>query len=84
MSNGNTSLQSVVKRLDSLERKVLEVEKKQSFSDASPSVKEILRVVKKLEDELVARKMAKISDEVNTGKRKVMSEAMVKKKYGFE
>ncbi len=37
-----------------------------------------------LEDELAARKMAKISREIKKGKRKVFTEAQVKKKYGFK
>jgi len=37
-----------------------------------------------LEDELAVRKMAKIGKEVKKGKRKVFSEAQVKKKYGFK
>ena len=37
-----------------------------------------------LEDELAARKMAKISGEIKKGKKKVFTEAQVKKKYGFK
>jgi len=36
-----------------------------------------------LEDELVARKMQQIDNEIKQGKRKVFSEEEVKKKYGF-
>ncbi|MCX6802489.1 MAG: hypothetical protein NT067_05270 [Candidatus Diapherotrites archaeon] len=39
---------------------------------------------KDLEDELAVRKMAKISIEIKEGKRKVFTEAEVKKKYGFK
>ena len=37
-----------------------------------------------LEDELVARKMMQIDNEIKQGKRKVLSEKEVKKQYGFE
>lgn len=37
-----------------------------------------------LEDELVARKMQQIDNEIKQGKRKVFSEEEVKKKYGFK
>ena len=37
-----------------------------------------------LEDELVARKMKQIDNEIKQGKRKVFSEEEVKKKYGFK
>lgn len=40
--------------------------------------------VKELEDELVARKMLQISDEVKRGKRKLFSESEIKKKYDFQ
>jgi Arc/MetJ-type ribon-helix-helix transcriptional regulator len=36
------------------------------------------------EDELVARKMQQIDNEIKQGKRKVFSEEEVKKKYGFK
>lgn len=37
-----------------------------------------------LEDELAARKMQQIDNEIKQGKRKVFSEEEVKKKYGFK
>ncbi len=37
-----------------------------------------------LEDELVAKKMLKISQEVKQGKRKVYTNEQIKKKYGFK
>jgi hypothetical protein len=37
-----------------------------------------------LEDELAFRKAKAISDEIKAGKRKVFTEAEVKKKYGFK
>ena len=36
-----------------------------------------------LEDELVARKMMRIHEEIKAGKRKVYTEEEVRKKYGF-
>ncbi len=44
----------------------------------------IFESIRDIEDELAARKMAKISREVKSGKRKVFTEAQVKKKYGFK
>ena len=41
----------------------------------------VFKGLRDIEDELVARKMLKISDEVANGKRKLLSEAQVKKKY---
>ena len=40
--------------------------------------------IQELEDELAARKMALIHEEIKSGKRKVFTEAEVKKKYGFK
>ena len=39
---------------------------------------------KELEDELAYRKARKMTDEVDAGKRKLLSEEQVKKKYGFK
>ena len=44
----------------------------------------VFKSFKEIEDELAARKMQKISEEIKKGKRKVLSEAEVKKKYGFK
>jgi len=44
----------------------------------------IFNSLEDVEKELVIRKMQKISDEIDSGKRKVFSEAEVKKKYGFK
>ncbi|MDO8634475.1 MAG: DUF5678 domain-containing protein [archaeon] len=44
----------------------------------------IAKVPSKIEDELAFRKAKKISDEVDSGKRRVFSEEEVKKKYGFK
>jgi len=40
--------------------------------------------IKDIEDGLAANKMKKISEEIKKGKRKVLSEKEVKKKYGFK
>lgn len=44
----------------------------------------VLGSIEEIENELVSRKMKKISDEINQGKRKLLSMEEVKKKYGFE
>ncbi|MFH0714542.1 MAG: hypothetical protein V1847_02585 [Candidatus Diapherotrites archaeon] len=44
----------------------------------------VFKTLQDVEDELAVRKMKKIFQEVDTGKRKVYSEAQVKKKYGFK
>ena len=44
----------------------------------------IFKDAKDLEDELVARKMKRISAEIKKGKVKVFTEEQVKKKYGFK
>jgi len=44
----------------------------------------VFESVADLEDELAVRKMAKISNEIKAGKRKVFSEAQVKKRYKFK
>ena len=44
----------------------------------------VFKSIKDIEDELAARKMMKISEEIKQGKRKVFSEEQVKKKYGFK
>ena len=40
--------------------------------------------IRDIEDELAARKMQKISEEIKEGKRKLLSENEVKEKYGFK
>lgn len=40
--------------------------------------------IKDLEDELAARKMMKLSEEINAGKRKLFTEEQTRKKYGFK
>jgi len=45
---------------------------------------QVLKSLKEIEDELVVKKMLKISNEIKAGKRKVLSEADVKKEYGFK
>lgn len=45
---------------------------------------QVFEGIKDIEDELVARKMQKISKEVKQGKRKVLSEKQMKEKYGFK
>lgn len=42
----------------------------------------VFKNFKEIEDQLAVRKMQKISEEIKRGKRKVWSEAEVKKKYG--
>ena len=44
----------------------------------------VFKSAQELEDELVVRKMQKISKEIKLGKRRVFTEAEVKKKYGFK
>ncbi|MEK6957975.1 MAG: hypothetical protein AABW99_03285 [archaeon] len=39
---------------------------------------------KEIEEELALRKMKKISEEIKQGKRKELTEAQVKEKYGFK
>jgi len=43
----------------------------------------VFKSLQDIEDELVVRKMLKVSDEIKQGKRKVLSEKEVRKKYGF-
>lgn len=43
----------------------------------------VFKDLKDLEDEIALKKMQKISKDVKSKKRKVFSEASVKKKYGF-
>ena len=44
----------------------------------------VFRSLKDLEDELAVKKMERIWKEVKQGKRKILSEQEVKKKYGFK
>ena len=44
----------------------------------------LFRNFKELEDELAFRKAKQISDEIDTGKRKVYTKEQVMKKYGFK
>lgn len=44
----------------------------------------VFKNIKELEDELAARKMKKLSEEIKQGKRKVFTEKQVKEKYGFK
>ena len=44
----------------------------------------IFRSAQEIEDELVVRKMKKISEQIKHGKRKELTEAQVKAKYGFK
>lgn len=44
----------------------------------------IFKDAQALEDELAARKMLQEEREIQTGKRKILSEKEVKKKYGFK
>ncbi len=44
----------------------------------------MFKTLQDVEDELAVRKMEKISREIDSGKRKVYTEAQVKKKYGFK
>lgn len=44
----------------------------------------VFKNAQELEDELVARKMLKIDNEIKQGKRKIISEKEVAKKYGFK
>ena len=44
----------------------------------------VFRNARELEDELAVRKMSKISKELKGGKLKLLSEANVRKKYGFK
>jgi len=44
----------------------------------------VFKSAQDIEDELVVRKMDKISKEIKAGKRKLLSEEDVKKKYGFK
>jgi Arc/MetJ-type ribon-helix-helix transcriptional regulator len=44
----------------------------------------VIGEIKEIEDELAVKKMQKISNEINEGKRKVFTEEEVKKKYGFK
>ena len=44
----------------------------------------IFKDAQALEDELVARKMLREEKEIKAGKRKILSEHEVKKKYGFK
>jgi len=44
----------------------------------------VFKNFKEIEDELAVRKMEKISEEIKKGKRRVWTEAEVKKKYGFK
>ncbi len=43
----------------------------------------IFKNINELEDELAVAKMKKISSEIKSGKRKILSEQEVRKKYGF-
>ncbi len=43
----------------------------------------VFKNVKEIEDQLALRKMKKISEEIKKGKRKVLTEKQIKKKYGF-
>jgi len=44
----------------------------------------VFQTAQEIEDELVVRKMERIDAEIATGKRKIFTEAEVKKKYGFK
>jgi len=44
----------------------------------------LFKNAKEIEDELVVKKMRKISEEIRQGKRKVFTEAQVKAKYGLK
>lgn len=44
----------------------------------------VFKDAKEIEDVLAAKKMEKISSEIKSGKRKVLSEAQVRKKYGLK
>ncbi len=44
----------------------------------------VFKSLQELEDELVVRKMQKLSAEIRSGKRKTFTEEEVKKKYGFK
>ncbi|MFH1752347.1 MAG: hypothetical protein ABH821_05420 [archaeon] len=43
----------------------------------------VFKSVQDIEDEMVVRKMQKIDKDIKKGKRKVLTEKQVKKKYGF-
>jgi hypothetical protein len=44
----------------------------------------LFKSAQQIEDELVARKMVKLSGEISKGKRKTFTEEEVKKKYGLK
>ncbi|MBN2127102.1 MAG: hypothetical protein JW703_01780 [Candidatus Diapherotrites archaeon] len=44
----------------------------------------VIDEIKQIEDELAVKKMQKIFNEVDSGKRKLFTEEEVKKKYGFK
>ena len=44
----------------------------------------VFKNFQQMEDELAFRKAKQVSDEIDSGKRKVFTEEQVKKKYGFK
>ncbi len=45
---------------------------------------QLFKSAQEIEDELVVKKMIKLSEETKQGKRKIFTENEVKKKYGFK